>query len=135
MAGWWSKSKISFRKFLIMFLTRSPSTLVLRSFSTVILPILPSTSSASMRMPGDYRYCFRLATRNDIPSIASVNVMSLPENYSREYYQRYSLDCEEILSLSPFLSIRCLIDRAELFCIIFFFVRCISASSTLAIAS
>jgi N-alpha-acetyltransferase 10/11 len=38
---------------------------------------------------GEFSCTFRLATKGDIPSITSCNVMCLPENYSREYYKRH----------------------------------------------
>lgn len=55
---------------------------VLRSFSSTAL-------GASLKTAGDFGCTFRLATKGDIPSITSCNVMSLPENYSREYYKRH----------------------------------------------
>ena len=59
--------------------------MIIKSFSTHVL-----ASPAIRRVvPGGFSYKYRLATKNDIPSITSVNVMSLPENYSREYYQRH----------------------------------------------
>lgn len=59
--------------------------LIIRSFSTNVL------ASPTIRrvVAGGFNCNYRLATRSDIPSITSVNVMSLPENYSREYYQRH----------------------------------------------
>lgn len=66
----------------------SPSALLVvmlffRSFSSIV-------SATSLRPAStEISWTYRLATRGDIPSITSCNVMSLPENYSREYYKRH----------------------------------------------
>ena len=69
-------------------LKSSPSALLVvmllfRSLSSI-------ASATSLRPPRtEISWTYRLATKGDIPSITSCNVLSLPENYSREYYKRH----------------------------------------------
>lgn len=63
-------------------------------FTVVVMFIIRSFSSrtftTSLKLAtGEFSCTYRLATKGDIPSITSCNVMSLPENYSREYYKRH----------------------------------------------
>lgn len=57
--------------------------LIFRSFSSRALAVTLKSAK------GEFSCTFRLATKGDIPSITSCNVMCLPENYSREYYKRH----------------------------------------------
>lgn len=57
--------------------------LFFRSLSSIV-------SATSLRpVSTEISWTYRLATKGDIPSITSCNVLSLPENYSREYYKRH----------------------------------------------
>lgn len=57
---------------------------LIKSFSTTTHLVSSARAKA-----GNFRCSYRLGTRVDIPSINSVNMMSLPENYSKEYYIRH----------------------------------------------
>ena len=59
------------------------------AFRTVIAMLILRAFSSLKAVSGEFSCTYRLATKGDIPSITSCNVMSLPENYSREYYKRH----------------------------------------------
>lgn len=56
-------------------------TYTILSFSKIIASSVKASAGESV-------CTYRLATKLDIPSIASCNVKSLPENYTPDYYRR-----------------------------------------------
>ena len=61
--------------------------LMARTFSSIALA--STVKAAASAVVAESRCTFRLATKNDIPSISFCNIQTLPENYQDSYYENH----------------------------------------------